>query len=67
MRRRRRGECGGCDAALAARTRFVSLSFDPSNDAPEQMRLHGHGQPDPARVRWRFLTTASVPRLLPFL
>ena len=55
------------DAALAARTQLVRLSFDPSKDTPEQMRLYGHGQPDPARVRWRFLTTASVPKLLPFL
>ena len=55
------------DAALAARTQLVSLSFDPSNDTPEQMRLYGHGQADPTRVRWRFLTTASVPKLLPLL
>ena len=55
------------DAALAARTQLVRLSFDPSNDAPEQLRQYGHGQADPARVRWRFLTTASVPKLLPFL
>ena len=55
------------DAALAARAQLVSLSFDPSNDTPEQMRLYGHGQADPARVRWRFLTTASVPKLLPLL
>ena len=55
------------DAALAARAQLVSLSFDPSNDTPEQMRVYGHGQADPARVRWRFLTTASVPKLLPLL
>lgn len=55
------------DAALAARTQLVRLSFDPSKDTPEQMHLYGHGQPDPSRVRWRFLTTASVPKLLPFL
>jgi len=55
------------DAALAARSQLISLSFDPTNDTPEQMRLYGHGQADPARVRWRFLTTASVPRLLPLL
>ena len=55
------------DAALAARRQLVRLSFGLSKDTPEQMRLYGHGQPDPARVRWRFLTTASVPKLLPFL
>ena len=55
------------DAALAARSQLISLSFDPTNDTPEQMRMYGHGQADPARVRWRFLTTASVPTLLPLL
>jgi protein SCO1 len=55
------------DAALAAQSQLISLSFDPTNDTPEQMRLYGHGQADPARVRWRFLTTASVPKLLPLL
>jgi cytochrome oxidase Cu insertion factor (SCO1/SenC/PrrC family) len=55
------------DAALAARTQLVSLSFDPTNDTPEQMARYGHGQADPQRVRWQFLTTASVPKLLPLL
>jgi protein SCO1 len=55
------------DAALAERSQLVSLSFDPTNDTPEQMRRYGHGQADAARVRWRFLTTASVPKLLPLL
>jgi protein SCO1 len=55
------------DVALSAQSQLISLSFDPSNDTPEQMRMYGHGQADPARVRWRFLTTASVPKLLPLL
>jgi protein SCO1 len=55
------------DTALSAQSQLISLSFDPTNDTPEQMRLYGHGQTDPARVRWRFLTTASVPKLLPLL
>ena len=55
------------DAALAAQSQLISLSFDPTNDTPEQMRMYGHGQADPARVRWRFMTTASVPKLLPLL
>jgi protein SCO1 len=55
------------DAALAAQSQLISLSFDPTNDTPEQMRMYGHGQADPARVRWRFFTTASVPKLLPLL
>ena len=55
------------DPALAARSQLVSLSFDPSNDTPEQMAIYGRGQVDERRLRWRFLTTASVPRLLPLL
>lgn len=55
------------DAALAARAQLVSLSFDPTNDTPEQMARYGHGQADPRRVQWRFLTTASVPKVLPLL
>ena len=31
------------------------------------MHGHGRGQADPARVCWRFLTPASVPKLLPLL
>ena len=55
------------DPALAARSQLVSLSFDPTNDTPEQMAIYGRGQVDEQRLRWRFLTTASVPRLLPLL
>ncbi len=55
------------DAALSAQSQLISLSFDPTNDTPEKMRIYSHGQADPARVRWRFLTTASVPKLLPLL
>ena len=55
------------DASLAAQSQLISLSFDPTNDTPVQMRMYGHGQADPARVHWRFLTTASVPKLLPLL
>jgi protein SCO1 len=55
------------DAALAAQTQLVSLSFDPSNDTPEQMAIYGRGQVDPRRARWLFLTTASVAKLMPLL
>lgn len=53
--------------ALAAVSQLVSLSFDPSNDTPQQMRHYGGERVADARVRWRFLTTASVPVLLPLL
>ena len=61
------------EPALASRTQLVSLSFDPSNDTPQQMAIYGHGLANTAQtalapqVRWRFLTTASVARLLPLL
>ena len=55
------------DPALAARAQLVSLSFDPSHDTPEQMRLIGADRLRDVRVRWHFLTTASVPALLPLL
>lgn len=55
------------EPALAARCQLASLSFDPSNDTPAQMAIYGHGQVDPARLRWHFLTTASVAKLLPLL
>jgi protein SCO1 len=55
------------DRDLAARAQLISLSFDPGNDTPEQMRHYGGERALDARVRWRFLTTASVPALLPLL
>jgi cytochrome oxidase Cu insertion factor (SCO1/SenC/PrrC family) len=55
------------EAPLAAVSQLVSLSFDPSHDTPQQMRLYGGERARDARVRWRFLTTRSVPALLPLL
>lgn len=55
------------EAPLAAVSQLVSLSFDPSHDTPQQMRLYGGERARDAPVRWRFLTTRSVPALLPLL
>lgn len=55
------------DAALAADAQLVSISFDPTNDTPRQMAIMGGDRARDARARWRFLTTASVPRLMPLL
>lgn len=55
------------EAPLAAVSQLVSLSFDPRHDTPQQMRLYGGERASDARVRWRFLTTRSVPALLPLL
>ncbi len=55
------------DPALSRHAQLVSLSFDPGNDTPEQMARYGHEVLRDPRVAWRFLTTASVPKLLPLL
>lgn len=55
------------NAALASRAQLLSLSFDPTNDTPTQMGMYGGERARDERVRWRFLTTASVSRLLPLL
>lgn len=54
--------------SLAARVRFVSVSFDPTNDTPEVLRRHAGELASPAApLRWHFVTTPSVPALLPLL
>jgi cytochrome oxidase Cu insertion factor (SCO1/SenC/PrrC family) len=55
------------DTALARRSQLVTISFDPSNDTPQQMRLFGGERIADSRLRWWFLTTASVRRLMPLL
>lgn len=55
------------EPALAAASQLVSLSFDPTNDTPQQMRLYGGERIGDARLPWRFITTASVSALLPLL
>ncbi len=55
------------DSDVARHAQLVSLSFDPTNDTPTQMAMFGGERARDARVRWLFLTTASVARLLPLL
>ena len=55
------------DPTLARRAQLVTISFDPTNDTPEQMRLMGGRRVDDRQLRWWYLTTASVARLLPLL
>lgn len=55
------------DTALASRSQLISLSFDPTNDTPQQLALFGGNRMKDPRARWLFLTTASVPKLLPLL
>jgi protein SCO1 len=56
------------DPALHGKVRLVSVSFDPTNDTPEVMRLYGG---DAARrtpwMQWAFLTTYSTGFLKPIL
>jgi len=55
------------DPQLARRVRFVSVSFDPTNDTPEALRRYGARFMNDSRLEWRFLTAASVADLLPML
>jgi protein SCO1 len=55
------------DAALRGKVRFVSLSFDPSNDSPQAMQSYGGLHARDANVPWRFLTTYSTRFLKPIL
>lgn len=54
------------DASLRGRVRFVSLSFDPTNDTPEAMHRYGSGLSSDA-LPWHFLTTYSTRFLAPIL
>jgi cytochrome oxidase Cu insertion factor (SCO1/SenC/PrrC family) len=55
------------DPGLAARVRFVSVSFDPTNDTPKALAQYGRGFARDARMEWTFLTARSVEELLPVL
>jgi cytochrome oxidase Cu insertion factor (SCO1/SenC/PrrC family) len=51
----------------AGRVRFVSVSFDPTNDTPEALRLYAGPLRADARLPWEFLTARSMRELLPLL
>jgi cytochrome oxidase Cu insertion factor (SCO1/SenC/PrrC family) len=55
------------EPALAARVRFVSISFDPTHDTPEALRLYAGGLQDRSPFEWRFLTARSMADLTPLL
>jgi cytochrome oxidase Cu insertion factor (SCO1/SenC/PrrC family) len=52
---------------LAGRVRFVSISFDPTNDTPEVLRLYSGSLQAEVGLTWEFLTARSVADLLPLL
>lgn len=49
------------------RVRFVSISFDPTNDTPAALARYGAQFANDARMQWTFLTARSVGELLPVL
>jgi cytochrome oxidase Cu insertion factor (SCO1/SenC/PrrC family) len=51
----------------AGRVRFVSISFDPTHDTPEVLRLHAGQVPADSRLPWEFLTARGMGELLPLL
>jgi protein SCO1 len=55
------------DALLAAHAQLVSLSFDPTNDTPQQMKLYAGEYSASREYKWSFLTTSSVQYLMPLL
>lgn len=53
---------------MARRVRFVSLSFDPTNDTPTALRLYAGNLAAPtSALRWHFLTTRSATELRPII
>ncbi len=53
------------DPRIAARVRFVSLSFDAARDTPEVMARYG--KPFSRDIDWAFVTTRSPEALAPIL
>ena len=51
----------------AGRVRFVSISFDPTNDTPEMLRLYSGSLKAEVGLAWEFLTARSMDELLPLL
>jgi len=51
----------------AGRVRFVSISFDPTHDTPEALRLHAGQLHTDSRLPWEFLTARGMRELLPLL
>jgi cytochrome oxidase Cu insertion factor (SCO1/SenC/PrrC family) len=49
------------------RVRFVSISFDPTNDGPEALRLYSAALRADGRLPWEFLTARSMGELMPLL
>lgn len=55
------------DRELDGAVRFVSISFDPGRDSPQQLRRYARRLLDDPRFEWRFLTARSPAQLQPVL
>jgi protein SCO1 len=55
------------EPGLAARVRFVSVSFDPTTDTPQAIGWYGQQVAGDPRFEWQFLTARSVGELMPVL
>ena len=55
------------DTSARSRVRFVSISFDPSHDTPDALRVYTQGLGPPAGFEWQFFTARSMAELSPLL
>ncbi len=55
------------EAGYAGRVRFVSISFDPTNDTPEVLRLYSGSLKADDGLSWVFLTARGMAELVPLL
>ena len=55
------------DESMRSRVRFVSISFDPTNDTPETLQRYAKGVTSSARFEWQFFTARSMRELKPLL
>ena len=55
------------DASDRSRVRFVSISFDPSNDTPEALRSYAQSVGAAPGFEWQFFTARTMAELSPLL
>jgi len=55
------------DAFTRSRVRFVSVSFDPTHDTPDALRVYSRGLAQSNALEWQFFTARSMAELTPLL
>ena len=55
------------DTSSRSRVRFVSVSFDPSNDTPDALRGYAKSMAPSSQFEWQFFTARSMAELTPLL